>query len=264
MTKEVKEAPAPEEDKKEETPDEEVKSVDEETESKVEPEKEETKKEETLGEVLETEKTPDEKPEPKTVPESVFLDYKNDNKELRRDVKKLTDLIESGANKSEVSKSLQDLATEHDVSPELLSGLLKTIKSEVSEDMRQEFSPRVKSIEDKERTERLGKVFDSHYDRILEARPDFKDIANKEVIKALSFNPANSKKTISNLLDEAYGHLLSGKITLETSRARGGEGEITEIDFSKAGKDTEYFNKIMADPKLKAKYNENLGKRINF
>lgn len=261
---EPKNAPTPEEDKKEETPDEEVKSVDEVTEAKVEPEKEETEKEETLGDILETEEKPEEKPESRTVPEAALLEYKNANKELKRDIKELKELVESGASKGEVSKSLEDLATEHDISPDLLNSLAKTIRTEVSAEMESKFSPRVKSIEDKERNERIGKVFETHYTRILEARPEFKDVAQKEVIKALSLNPANSKKTISNLLDEAYGHLLSGKRTLETSRARGGEGVITDIDYARAGKDTEYFNQIMEDPQLKKKYNDNLGKRLNF
>jgi len=57
----------------------------------------------TIEETLEKMEAKD-KLEPRLVPQAVLLEYKNQNKELKRDIKELKGLIESGATKKEVSE----------------------------------------------------------------------------------------------------------------------------------------------------------------
>lgn len=271
MVDETKKAPTPVEDKPKEALEGEDKTLDSGTsepvaEPKVEPEKVEAEKEETVGEVLKVEEgsKAEDKSESRTVPEAVFLEQKNANKELKRDVKELKELIESGASQKEVSKELDEIAEEYGVDPGFIKTFEKKIRNEVARDMEEKLSSKIGPMEAKERTERIDKVFNIHYAKALEARPEFKDIAQAEVIKTLSLDPANAKKTFSDLLVGAYGHLVSGKRTLETTKGRSGDGVITEIDFARANSDPEYFQEIMADPELKAKYNKDLGPRLQL
>lgn len=201
---------------------------------------------------------------PRLVPEAVLLEYKSQNKELKKDLKELKELIESGATRKEISEDLRDIAAEHDIDPKFLKKLADNIKTETSKELEEKFASRMKPIEDKERAQRLNTIFDEHYNKALDAMPEYKDVASKEIIRLLSLSPANANKTFKQILKDAYGNLVSGRKTMETSKSRGGENLITEIDFRRASRDMEYYDQIMADPVLKAQYNKDLGKRIRL
>ena len=94
--------------------------------------------------------------------------------------------------------------------------------------------------------------------------PDYKDLAQKEVIKALALDPNNSKKTFAQLLEMAYGHLIKGKKVLDNTTPKGGVNNDEEIDYKRAKSDMEYFNSIMQEPQLKKEYNQGLTGRIKL
>lgn len=220
-----------------------------------------------LGETIEDieKKAKDEtKPEPRLVPEAVLLEYKNQNKELKKDLKDLKQLIESGATKKEISEDIRDIAEEHNVDVNFLKKLVHKIEDDNERKIEEKIAAQIKPYQDKERQERINKLFDQHWRKVLEELPEYKGIANKEVIRERALNPLNSKKTFKQILDESYGHLVSGKYTMESARSRAGEGEIGQIDYNRAARDMAYYDKIMADPALKAEYNKNLHKRIPF
>lgn len=215
----------------------------------------------TIGEVLKNEKS--EKKEVRTVPEATFLEMKKDNKELKKDIKDLKTLIEEGGSKQQVSESLKEIAEEHNVDVDLLSKLSKNIKQEVEAD----YSAKMKPLEEKEKAEKRDAVLNSHYDKTLEAMPEYKDIANKEVVKSLALLEENADKTIPQILEKAYGHLVQGKKTIDSgspARAGGDTEVIIDIDFDKAQKDEDYMKKLMANPELKKKYNEHMLKNVRF
>ena len=252
MTDEVKDAPTSEETKQEEA------GISEPEKAEVKPEA----KEDTLGGIFQTDK-PEKKPESKMVPEAVLLEYKKDNKELKKDIKDLRKLIEDGASNKEVSQELKDIAEEHNVDPDFLAKLARSIKAQTKAEMEDELSSKMKPIEAKAQQENIDKKFEEHFAKVLEAMPEYKDIVSKDVIKSLALNPANANKSFAKILEESYGHLLKGKKTLEPTSPRGGQGDM-EIDYAKAQKDSKYFAEIMADPELKKKYNEDLHKRIKL
>ncbi len=221
------------------------------------PEKEEPKTEGKVGEILNPKEPP--KEDARMVPEAVLLEYKNQNKELRKDIKDLRELIESGASKSEVSEDLEKIAEEHNVDIGFLNKLAKSIKGSVESEM----ASKMKPIQDRENQERIDKIFKEHFGKTLDAMPEYKGVVKEEVIKALSLSPENANKTFAQIIDETYGHLIPGRKTIESQGGRGG-GEITEIDFDKVKTDTEYFKEIMANPELKKKYNEGLVKRLQL
>jgi hypothetical protein len=251
MTEEVKDAPKVEESKKETKATVEAKP-------EVKEESKTSAKDTKVGDILESNKS-EEKKEPKMVPEAVLLEYKKDNKELKKDIKALRELIENGASKNEVSQELKDIAEEHNVDPEFLDKLAKSIKQQAKAELEAE----VKPIKEKELAQQREMLFIENYNKTLEVMPEYKGLAQMEVIKSLALNPNNANKTFAQLLELAYGHLIKGKKTIETTTLRGGTNKGV-IDFDRARKDKKYFMEIMADPELKVEYNKDLHKRIKL
>ena len=266
MVEETKNAPTSVEDKLKggsKLPENNIKEEEVKEEKPVELPKEELPAEPTISEAL---KKADEKPDekPRLVPEAVLLEYKSQNKELKKDLKELKDLIESGATKKEISEDLRDIAAEHDIDVNFLKKLANNIQTETEKRLEEKFASRMKPIEDKERADKINKIFDEHYNKALDAMPEYKDIVSKEIIRLLSLSPANANKTFKQILQDAYGNLVSGKRTMESTKSRGGDGIITEIDYTRMTRDMTYYNEIMSDPILKKKYNENIGHRMKF
>ncbi len=201
-----------------------------------------------------------EKPEEKKenlIPESVFLGEKKARKALEKEVKDLKALIESGATKEEISEDISAIAEEHNVDKVFLQKLASSIKKTAEKELNDKFSEK---FDKKEKNENFETAFTKAYATAIERAPEFVEIANTEVIKTLSLQPQNAKKTISQLLEETYGNALTGKRTIEKTVPGGGK-DPEPLDFAKASKDIEYFKQVMADPKLKAQYNEQMLKK---
>lgn len=211
------------------------------------------KNEKTIGEVLNPDQPKEEKP---TVGLDKFLEIKKENKEMARRLKELESKISSGSDADEISSDIKELADEFDVDPKFLSKLEKTIKS-TSE---KEIENRLKPLTEKENQERLNKIFNTHFEKTIAEMPEYAEIVNPEVIKQLSLNPSNGKKTFAQLIEETYGNALGGKRTIETYKPTG-RNEPEPLDFDRARKDTAYFSEIMKNPKLKAEYNDALLKK---
>lgn len=220
-----------------------------ETEKTVEKSKEDTQK--TVGEMAEG-VTP--KEDPRVVDEHIFVAEKKARKAAEKELKELRKTIEDGATKAEINDSVDAIADEHNIDKGFLKKLVSTIKAETEKDLDAKY---LTKIEQKERVEKFDSVFSKAFDKAIERTPDFKNIANPEIIKVLATQPSNSKKTISELLEETYGNAIVGKRTIETTSPNGGK-EPEPINFAKAEKDIEYFKEIMADPKKKAEYNQRM------
>ena len=120
---------------------------------------------------------------------------------------------------------------------------------------------KLEQIEERDRNAKVEATFKEHLNRAIENAPEYKDIVNVDVIKALAFNPANANKTYKQLLDEAYGNAVTGRRTIETTTPRGGAKD-TKLDMSRAKTDTEYRREVLADPELRKQYNEGLTDRV--
>ena len=191
--------------------------------------------------------------------EAVIVDIKKDNKQMAKDLSELRTLIESGAAKKEVSTDLTALAEKHNVSVEFLQDFAATVRKEVGKDS----DDRIKSIEETSNSEKREKIFTEAFDKTLEEMPEYKKLVSKDVIRTLVMDPKNSNKTFAQIFESSYGHLVTGKKTLEPTKARGGK-EDTKVDISRAQKDTEYFKEVMADPELRKQYNEGIASRNRF
>jgi hypothetical protein len=100
-----------------------------------------------------------------------------------------------------------------------------------------------------------------HLKTALENAPEYKEVVNVEVIKALAFNPANANKTYKQLIEEAYGNAVTGRRTIETTTPRGGAKD-TKVDMRRAQSDSAYRHEVLADPELRKQYNEGLTDRV--
>lgn len=126
-----------------------------------------------------------------------------------------------------------------------------------------ELAKQLAEIQEKEkRAERDAKLA-AGLNKALEAAPEFKDIANADVIKQMALNPANKDKTFVQLLEEAYGNALGGRRTIETTTPRGGAKD-TKVDIDRACKDSEYRREVLANPDLRKQYNESIQDRIGL
>lgn len=149
-----------------------------------------------------------------------------------------------------------------------LKALKAQLEDSIDDDDDEDNEPEVKKLAQKlerlegdKRTADLNKVFEQNFNTTLDKLPEYKDIANVEVIRQMAFNPANANKTYRQLLDEAYGNAVTGRRTIETTTPRGGAKD-TVLDMNRAATDGEYRRQIISDPILRKQYNEGLEDRI--
>lgn len=133
--------------------------------------------------------------------------------------------------------------------------------SDEAEPVVTKLAQKLEQLEEKDRIEALNKTFMTHFTAALENAPEYKDLVNVEVIKAMAFNPANANKTYKQLIEEAYGNALTGRRTIETSTPRGGTKD-GKVDMELAAKDPTYRREVLADPVLRKQYNEGLTDRV--
>lgn len=235
--------------------------------------KEGTPKEPTAAEVQkaageEKKAAGEEKKEADTVPLASFLEEKSGRKEAEKRAeeanKALQDLkksIEAGATGAEISAEIKALGEEYQVDPVFLAKFAKTVKEEALKGAAKTAEDKLKPITERERQEKVDAAFKKAFDTAMSGLgEDYAKIVNPEVIKVLSLDPKNADKTFTEIIESAYSGALTGKRTAERTKPGGGK-EPAPLDFARARKDTEYFKEVMADPKLKAEYNEQMLKR---
>ena len=205
------------------------------------------------------ENTVEEKPK-RVVPEPVFLEVKNENKSLKKQMAELKNQLERGATKQEIATEVEDLIKEFpDVNPDFLNKFLGIAKSKAKAELEEELRP----LKEEKAKESFDKKFADKFKEALEEMPEFKNIADIEVIKALAMKKENSGKTFEDLLEQVYGKFVTReRKTLE--RITPGGGKDVSVDFKKAQTDKEYFKQVMANPETKKIYNEYLIKNMRF
>lgn len=216
-------------------------------------------KTETIAEILDTVEKPKED-STKQVPEAAFLQEKKARKAAEKALKDFQKSIEDGATSGEAASDIDELSEKFDVNKDFLKAWEKRIRAEARRESADEVTERLKPLQEKEKEARIDTAFRGAYKAAIANMPEFDGIANPEVIKTLSLDPKNANKTFSQLIEDTYGAILTGKRTIETTKPGGGK-EPETLDFDKARRDSAYFNQIMDIPKLKAEYNERMLKK---
>ena len=186
-----------------------------------------------------------------------YLDLRKENKELKKSIANLKYSIDDGATNTEISGDIDTIANRYDVDKTFLQQLVTTIRSETEKGVDEKLSARFGA---EEKAEKIDKAFNKYYDLAIENMPEFANVANKEVIKALSLLPSNANKTFSTIIEDAYGNAIQGKRTIDTVKAGNGK-EAEPLDAIRAATDPEYFREVMANPQRKAEYNAQMLKK---
>lgn len=202
--------------------------------------------EETIAEMV------GEKPQSRVVDESIFVAEKKARKQAERELKALKLSIEEGASHEEISDDISEISEEYDIDPRFLEKFAKSIKIQTQKELESKIESK---FGESDKQKKFETSFEKAFKQALDRGPEFEKLANVEVIKTLAKLPQNSNKTVSQLLEETYGNALTGKRTIETTIPGGGK-DPEPLDYDRATSDLDYYNKVMADPKLKAKYNE--------
>lgn len=218
--------------------------------------------EKTVAQITEdaapAEQKPAEKPA-ETVGLDKFLDVKNENKDLRKRLEVLEKSVNKGASVEDVADDIAAIGDEFNVDKTFLAKLSKAIQSKAEAIADAKAEEKMKPFLKGEREKKIDEAFQTHYSAALEAMPEYKDIANADVIKTLSLLPKNKDKTFPQIIEETYGKVVSssGRKTIERTSPGGGK-DPAPLDFAKARKDTAYFEEVMANPTLKAEYNKRM------
>ena len=187
----------------------------------------------------------------KTVPEYAFVAQKKALIAAEKELKALRESIQyQESSQYEQATGVDAIADKYNIDRDFMNELKSTIENDLDAKYASKLSA-------KEKAEKFDDAFNKQYNTALERGPEFQAIANPDVIKTLATLPQNKNKTVSQLLEETYGNALTGKRTIETTQPGGGK-DPEPLDIAKAEKDINYFNEVMADPKKKAQYNEQM------
>lgn len=238
------------------TPEEEVKDTqtEEETTEEETSEEEESTEEQTLDSLQnEKPKTPD------AIPYDRFKEVNDKLKDSNDIIADLTAKLEAKqepVTRADATRGLDELAKEHNLDADVLGKVAAEIKAAALAEVQQEIAP----ITQAQKAAEANKVFETMYADALKNNPQYKDVANKDIVKQLAFNPANANKTFPQLLKEVYPHAHKDpKNSKNMESTKKGKSEaIDKIDYKRAQTDSEYFQAIMSDPGLKNQYNEQM------
>jgi hypothetical protein len=219
--------------------------------------------EKTAGEIINDVDPVERKAEskPEMVPLSSLMEFKNENKDLKKAIKDLEKRVNDGEmSKADIKDDLSELAEEFDTDPKFVRKLSQILEARAEKKADEKIKPileRDGKITKKERDELIDTAFQKEFNLRIERMPEYKDIVDADVIKALSLLPQNANKTFPQLIEEAYGRAVSGKRTIDPIKPGGGK-DPDPIDYARAKKDTKYFEEIMANKTLKDEYNKNM------
>lgn len=221
------------------------------------------KKEPTMAEIQNGEGAPKGETKP-TVGLDKYMGERTKRQELEKEVERLKGVIDGGKGSQEtIADDIEALTKEYeDVDPTFLNRLVGILENRAEKKFQGKFDEAVKPLQESAQEKAISEAFNTHFDRAMQAMPEYKNVVDPNVIKTLSLDPDNEDKTFSELIEETYGKFVTGKKTMEDKTQPGGGKEPESVDFAKARKDPEYFKMIMANPRLKAEYNKDIHKRI--
>lgn len=183
-----------------------------------------------------------------SVPLASHLEVKKQLKDLKRTIKELQD---SKGISEEITDDIDALAEEYpDLDPVFLKKLANVTKTQLKKEMDNDLKP----LREEAKQERINSAFETHFAKALELAPEYKGVANAEVIKTLSLDPKNAKKTFVQIIEDAYGSAVVGRRPMDSTTTRGGH-EPESVDLDRASRDEKYLEQVLANPKSKKEYN---------
>jgi len=175
---------------------------------------------------------------------------------LQMEIAKLKKSAMEGAKPiAELNDELKALASEFNVDETFVSKLVSTVraatKSEIKEELEKDYTPKFAKIDYDRQVEQAEKKFEDLYSKSLSQMPEYGGLVNKDVIKTLAFNPANSKKTLPQIIEEIYGSAVKGRKSIESTHASRDPEKANIVN----PKD-EDWDKIENDPQTRKEWSE--------
>ena len=205
------------------------------------PEKDKETKAEEGKDKVETE--PDYRPKPKsdeTVPLKKYLDLKNDVKELKKSIERL-----SGDDSNLSNEDLDSLADKYNLDKEGVKKLVSVIKKETTKEAEKKIAPILAERQKEQNEKNFDKVFK---EKTLKKYPHLAD--SKEKFKRMVLSPDFVDMTEDQIINE-YFPAPKKDDSPETGSKGGAKGDEV-IDFSKMT--DEQHAKVLKDSALREKY----------
>lgn len=220
----------------------------------------------TIQEALNpTEKPEASAPKVETVPLAAHIELKKSAKAAAKRVEELEQLVRDGASKEEITETARELSEEFpEVDPNFIKKFEASVLAKVTKVAERNISESLRPLQEEKRAGEIDKRFNDVFARTMANMPEYKDLVNKSVIKTMSLSPENANKTFTQIIEEAYGHLVTGKRTMDpATNQRVSKDEAGELDMSRAKTDSNYFKEVMANPSLKKQYNDKMMSRLS-
>lgn len=198
--------------------------------------------------------------EPDTVPLATHLQVKKEKQALEKEIEGLRKAKDEGS--PELSTDISKLADDYGVDEKVVKAIISASRTEALKGVDEMIEQKLGPIQTERKEEKLNQAFQTHFKAAMEQLPDeFGKVVNADVIKSLSLDPRNAKKTFKQLIEETYGNSIGGRKTIETTVPGGGK-DPEKVDVERAKRDPEYFKEVMKDPAMKKQYNDSLETRI--
>ena len=192
-------------------------------------------------------KKPDEAA-PETVPLRVYLDLKDDLKNLKQEIK------EAGSNKSTVQiQGLEDLTKKYpDVNSEFIQDMLSSATKEATNKIEAKYAPIIERQDAEKKQAAFDAAFDALYTKTLQDNPELPKNIDKDAIKALALTPKYRTTPLADILTKLYGKDESGKSASENDARSSADTVDDVVSFDNIT--TEQKTRIMADEKTRKEY----------
>lgn len=167
----------------------------------------------------------------------------------------LEEQLEQKANsQGEVSdEDLEAFAEEHDVSVDFVKGLSEKLSAKVSKEAEKLVSDKLSAKEKEQQKAQILNDFKRDFDKIGE---DWEGASLSEQAVRMHYLAAKAKDSnhsVADSVEEIYGSFKQGKPSAEDD-PRGADQVGESIDFASLSKDPEKLEKVIKDPKARAKY----------
>jgi len=145
-------------------------------------------------------------------------------RQLKSEIDKLRNAGMTGSMPlTEVNSELKKLSEEYGVDETFVSKLYSTVEkstiSKIKAEMEKDLSPKIEKIEQERKLEKAFGKYEELFAKTMKDMPEYDGIVNKEVIKALAFNPNNAKKTLPQLIEETYSAAIQGRKSIESTHS---------------------------------------------
>ena len=192
----------------------------------------------------------EDKKTPETVPLRVYLDLKEDLKNLKHEIKESTSSSKATAIEIE---GLEDLTKKYpDVNAEFIQDMLSSATKSAEKKIEAKYSPIIERQEIEKKQIAFDRAFDNLFDKTLQDNPDLPKNIDKDAIKALATTPQYRNVPLSEILLKMYSTDTPGRSSSE-NEARSGADVVDDIvSFDKIT--PEQKTRIMADEKTRKNY----------